>query len=215
MSTRDKKNTKCPVINICVLALIGLFSPNSFAIECDSVAFYGNPLIGNPVDISKETISKSESIRLEKLFRKMRGTWTGKGVKVECKGEKENQKVFKNHADMKSSIEFSDEGRLRLENRIKSKKDNIERNEMLEYFLSESNFRAYFNNNESNVLHLKSDRNSTLFVIREDNPSVSGGRWVRDAHTTFSISGSTLLINFKLYINGLLRSEIKWKLKKR
>ena len=215
MAENEERRTRISAVLVIGILLMSA-SIGSHAQEC----FQQAPSLENGADpfapIASTRLSKDDRKAVEKLFRNVKGRWTGDAEGYFCRGNKES---LRKEADnyriaMEATTDGSEE--LLITSELNSKTKKTTRTEKLRLFVSNDSLRVNHNDRGGEVKILQMSRSGDAIefihkvVVSTDTGAIDFTEIVR----RIQVSATRLSIVYDVYLRGGLTSSGTWKLAK-
>lgn len=194
--------------NILVLLLVLFFLISSAqGAEC----FEPSPSVKNNIDMYEEIQAREltpvEFEQLTKLFKDMRGDWSGKAETVRCNGTvtKPHEEKIEYTVDADVEPGLSNNIDIKLNLNSSEKKQVYE--ETQHYFLTPKRLRLTENTRAGDVQLINITRNFLVYLRKHNQRTTAGGLVAQEFVKTIALYGRTLMMQDLSYSNGVLGSK--------
>lgn len=209
-------------INTLTLSLaLTFFLPSiSFASECFSPSPHQQKGNDTFKPIGAKNLTSAQRKILKRMFKKMDGRWEGTTTGFFCMGtEKSPRQKTDNYIIEELEVDANSSGDLTLAARMNSIEKGTSRQENMKLFSSSGILRIGQNRKSGDVSVDSLSKGKLAFTQRYRVPTNHGatkkGSFGQEIIRTVSAKRSSLIIEYKVYTQGLLSSKSVWKLRKK
>jgi hypothetical protein len=195
-----------PNILILLSTLTFIFSSAQGA-EC----FDSSPSVKNNIDMYEEIQAREltpvEFEQLTKLFKDMRGDWSGKAETVRCKGTVAKPREEKIEYTVDADVEPGLSNNIDIKLSLNSSEKKQVYEETQHYFLTPKRLGVTDTTRAGDVQLINIARNFLVYLRKHNQRTTAGGLVAQEFVKTIAMYGDTLMMQDFSYSNGVLDSK--------
>ncbi len=167
--------------------------------------------------IEPTRISSDDRKAIENLFKQIKGRWAGDAHGYFCRGKESAPRREADDFRVATEATVSRSNELSITSDMIAKDNKTRRTEKLRLILSDNSLRVNSNDpgGEVKILELSRSGKAIAFVHKAIASQATGGVRFTEIVHRITVSGTTMTMEFYVYLRGGLTSSSTWKLKKK